>query len=80
MANIPIYIPTYINSVDYTPAKVQPRLLFYNGMLDCETYYIESASVLGGIAREQNAFPYFDNYNVVTTGNGEGTGGFFRFL
>ena len=21
-----------------------------------------------------------DNYNVVTTGNGEGTGGFFRFL
>ena len=66
MANIPIYIPTYINSVDYTPAKVQPRLLFYNGMLDCETYYIESASVLGGIAREQNAFPYFDNYNVVT--------------
>jgi len=63
---IPIYIPTYINSVDYTPAKVQPRLLFYNGMLDCESYYIESASVLGGIAREQNAFPYFDNYNVVT--------------
>jgi hypothetical protein len=66
MANIPIYIPTYINSVDYTPAKVQPRLLFYNGMLDCESYYIESASVLGGIAREQTKFPYFDNYNVVT--------------
>jgi len=66
MANIPIYIPTYINSVDYTPAKVQPRLLFYNGMLDCESYYIESASAFGGVAREQTKFPYFDNYNVVT--------------
>ena len=66
MANIPIYIPTYINSAEYTPVNVQPRLLFYNGMIDCEKYYIESASAFGGISREQNAFPYFDNYNVVT--------------
>jgi len=66
MANIPIYIPTYINSAEYTPVNVQPRLLFFNGMLNCESYYIESASAFGGIAREQTAFPYFDNYNVVT--------------
>jgi hypothetical protein len=66
MANIPIYIPTYINSPEYTPVNVQPRLLFFNGMLDCESYYIESASAFGGISREQTAFPYFDNYNVVT--------------
>jgi hypothetical protein len=66
MANIPIYIPTYINSAEYTPVNVQPRLLFFNGMIDCEKYYIESASAFGGISREQNAFPYFDNYNVVT--------------
>jgi hypothetical protein len=66
MANIPIYIPTYINSPDYTPARVQPRLLFYNGMLDCESYYIESSSAVGATSKEQTAFPYFDNYNVVT--------------
>ena len=67
MAIIPIYIPTYINSPEYTPARVQPRLLFYNGMLDCESYYIESgSSTIGGIAFEQSAFPYFDNYSVVT--------------
>jgi hypothetical protein len=67
MAIIPIYIPTYINSPEYTPARVQPRLLFYNGMVDCESYYIESgSSTIGGIAFEQTAFPYFDNYNVVT--------------
>jgi hypothetical protein len=66
MANIPIYIPTYINNAEYSPVNVQPRLLFYNGMLDCETFYIESASAFGAIAFEQNSFPYFDNYNVVT--------------
>ena len=66
MANIPIYIPTYINSAEYTPVNVQPRLLFYNGLLNCEKYYIESASAFGGISKEQTAFPYFDNYNVVT--------------
>jgi len=65
--NIPIYIPTYINSATYTPARVLPRLFFYNGLIDCQRYYIESGSVaVGGVTYEQNAFPYFDNYNVVS--------------
>ena len=64
---IPIYIPTYINSEQYTPARVLPRLFFYNGLIDCETYWIESGSLaFGGVTYQQNAFPYFDNYNVVT--------------
>ena len=64
---IPIYIPTYINSADYTPARVLPRLLFYNGLLDCQTYYIESGSLTtSGVTYAQTSFPYFDNYNVVT--------------
>ena len=64
---IPIYIPTYINSAEYTPARVLPRLLFYNGLLDCETYYLESGSLaFGGVTYEQTSFPYFDNYNVVS--------------
>jgi hypothetical protein len=67
---IPIYIPTYINSEQYSPARVLPRLFFYNGLLDCETYYIQNES---GASVEQNAFPYFDNYNVVS-GNFPTTG------
>jgi hypothetical protein len=64
---IPIYIPTYINSAEYTPARVLPRLFFYNGMINCESYYIESGSLTtSGVSYEQTAFPYFDNYNVVT--------------
>jgi hypothetical protein len=61
--NIPIYIPTYINSADYTPARVLPRLFFFNGTLDCEQYYIQDEN---GASRPQDAFPYFDNYNVVS--------------
>lgn len=64
---IPINIPTYINSAEYTPARVLPRLFFYNGLIDCESYWIESGSALfGGVTYQQNAFPYFDNYNVVS--------------
>ena len=66
MAVIPIYIPTYISDQTYNPCRVQPRLLFFNGMIDCESYYIESASAFGGVSIEQTAFPYFDNYNVVS--------------
>lgn len=59
---IPLYIPTYISSVNYEPARVQPRLLFYNGQIDCETFYVKD----GAPSMPVNQFPYFDNYNVVT--------------
>jgi hypothetical protein len=36
-------------------------------MIDSQKWYIESGSTgVAGIAKEQTAFPYFDNYNVVT--------------
>ena len=64
---IPIYIPTYISDQNYNPSRVLPRLLFYNGMIDSQTWWIESgSSSVGGVTYEQNAFPYFDNYNVVS--------------
>ena len=66
---IQIFIPTYINSATYAPARVQPRLLFYNGKLECEPYWIEgySGATTSSVASTQlSSFPYFDNYNVVT--------------
>lgn len=66
---IQIKIPTYINSADYSPARVQPRLLFYNGPVECENYYIEgySGATTSSVSQlSLDAFPYFDNYNVVT--------------
>lgn len=57
---IPIYIPTYISDQNYSPARVQPRLLYYNGQVDCETFYVKN----GGSSVPVSQFPYFDNYSV----------------
>jgi hypothetical protein len=64
---IPIYIPTYISDAAYKPARVLPRLLFYNGLVDSEGWWIESGSFTeSGVTQLQNSFPYFDNYDVVS--------------
>jgi hypothetical protein len=64
---IPIYIPTFISDATYAPSRVLPHIYFYNGLIDCEKYYIETGTLTTvGLTYEQTKFPYFDNYNVVT--------------
>ena len=64
---IPIYIPTFISDQNYNATRVLPHIYFYNGVIECETYWIESGSAaFGGVTYQQNLFPYFDNYNVVS--------------
>jgi hypothetical protein len=64
---IPIYIPTFISDQNYSPNRVLPRIFFFNGMVDCETYNIESGSLVdSGVVKEVTQFPYFDHYNVVS--------------
>jgi hypothetical protein len=64
---IPINIPTFISDQNYNPNRVLPRLFFFNGMVECEAYYIESGSLVNsGATKEITQFPYFDHYNVVT--------------
>ena len=64
---IPIYIPTFISDQNFNPSRVLPHIYFYNGLIDCEEWWIESGSIdFGGVTYAQNSFPYFDNYNVVT--------------
>ena len=60
---IPIYIPTYISDQNFNPSRVQPRLLYYNAQVDCETFYVKNES---NASNPVNQFPYFDNYNVVS--------------
>lgn len=62
-----IFIPTYISSVDYQPARVQPRLLFYNGLKPCEPWYVASGSVTLATNQALESFPYFDNYSGQNT-------------
>lgn len=60
---IPIFIPTYISDQNYNPVRVQPRLLYYNNTVDCETYYVKDAA---DASNAIDVFPYFDNYSVVS--------------
>lgn len=60
-----IFIPTFISSVNYAPARVLPRIYFYNGVKESETYYIQgyaSGSTTVVTSEPFTQFPYFDNY------------------
>ena len=66
MANNKIFIPTFISSIDYKPARVLPHIYFYNGTKTTDTYFIEgfqNGSTSSIEQRAFNAFPYFDNYS-----------------
>lgn len=73
MAVNKIFIPTFISSVDYQPVRTLPHIYFYNGLKECEPYYIEHyTSTTGSVtASVQNSFPYVDNYDglIPTTGS-----------
>lgn len=72
MAKNKIYIPTFISSIDFKPARVLPHIYFYNGVLSSDSYFIESFDATGSIQyRSTSVFPYFDNYqgNLPQTGS-----------
>jgi hypothetical protein len=60
-----IFIPTFISSVNYAPARVLPHIYFYNGVKASDTYFIQgyaSGSTTSVVSEPFNNFPYFDNY------------------
>jgi len=69
-----IFIPTYISSIDYKPARVLPHVYFYNGTKSSDTFFIQgyvSGSKSSITYEAIDRFPYFDNYNgnTPTTGS-----------
>ena len=60
-----INIPTFVTDEDFTPTKVNPRLFFYNGLIDSAEYRV--AALTGPSSRfvyTENQIPYFDHYSV----------------
>ena len=71
MAKRRIYIPTFIKDAEYNPSQVRPRLFFWNGLLDCESYFIEGYPTDAGSSIEQHefsSFPYIDHYSTGSDG------------
>jgi hypothetical protein len=78
-SSFPMWIPMYIADEKYTPARVLPRLYFYNGLVDSQRYYIEGYQTSTGSvpATEFFKYPYFDNYS---TGSLNGTASIYPQL
>jgi len=69
MANNKLYIPTFISDDKYNPARVQPRLFYYNGLIDAPDYNVYAWTVASGFSSYTyplTQIPYFDHYNVVS--------------
>jgi len=73
MAKNPMYIPTFISSVNYNAARVLPHIYFYNGVKQTDDYYIQgyvNYNTSSVSSRELSVFPYFDNYEGNTPNTG----------
>jgi len=75
----PIWIPYYVADDKYTPARVLPRLLFYNGLVQTSPYYMEGYLSSNTLVERlpQAKYPYFDNYS---TGSLNGTSSIYPQL
>ena len=64
-----MFIPTFIANAEFQPARVRPRMLFYNGLLQTTPYNFGfKAGVAASAIKNFTEYPYFDHYS---TGSGE---------
>jgi len=71
------WIPYFIADSTYNPARVLPRIMFYNNNIPTTPYYV-NADVSSSIADiPLDNYPYFDNYS---SGSINGTGSLFPEL
>ncbi len=73
MAENKIFIPTFIANADYEPARVQPRVFYFNGVLDAPDYKVDAWVIPSGFSRNvftETRIPYFDHYNTGSSADG----------
>ena len=65
-STFPIWVPMYVSDANFNPAKVLPRIFFYNGTVQASPYFIEGYTLPNTSSINQTTFtkfPYFDNYS-----------------
>jgi hypothetical protein len=69
MATNPIYIPAFINSETYSPARVLPRLYFFNGNKPCKPFWFQGYNDAANtvIPQQYSSFPYFGHYSGIVS-------------
>ena len=72
MADNKLYIPTFISDDKFNPARVQPRVFYYNGLIDApeyKFYHWTSANGSTSTFSTLDNIPYVDHYNVSSSGD-----------
>ena len=60
-----MFIPTFIANEAFQPAKVKPRLFFYNGTLETTPYKFKGVTTpFATVIETINEYPYFDHYST----------------
>jgi hypothetical protein len=80
-SEFPVFIPNFISDSNFRPARVLPRLFFYNGLVEAPPYYISGYnlpfSTSSAVSLQYTEYPYFDVYS---TGSLNGTASQFPQL
>jgi hypothetical protein len=68
-ATNPIYIPTFINSITYDPARVLPHVYFFNGNKPCKPFWFQgyNDAATSVVSEQINSFPYFGHYSGINS-------------
>lgn len=78
-----IFIPTFISSINYEPVRTLPHVYFYNGLKECEEYFIQhyaSGSTNSIQVDSLTSFPYLDYYDGLTPNSSSNSLLFFNEL
>jgi len=69
MAENKLYIPTFIADDKFNPARVQPRVFYYNGLIDApdyEFYHWTNPNGFTSTFSTLDEIPYVDHYSAET--------------
>lgn len=69
MAENKLYIPTFIADDKFNPARVQPRVFYFNGLIDApeyKVYHWNDSTGFSSTVSTLDVIPYFDHYSAET--------------
>lgn len=69
MAENKLYIPTFISDDKFNPARVQPRVFYFNGLIDApeyKVYHWNDSTGFSSTVSTLDVIPYFDHYSAET--------------
>mgnify|MGYP003116955778 FL=1 len=70
MAKQKMFLPTFISNAEFQPARVRPRIFFYNGLVETTPYNVSGINFQVGDSSSttsESTYPYVDHYSTGST-------------